>query len=82
MDKFLNQFITEKRSLSKKEKKNIYIFSDAHYLMRMLKGHMEVELSENEEFTLDYTISQLPEFLIQLHWIASWPEISTGDINV
>lgn len=50
--------------------------------MRMLEGDVEVELSENEKFTLYYTISQLPELLIQLQWITSWTEISTGDIGV
>lgn len=57
------------------------MFIHVHYLMWMLEGHMEVKLSEDEEFTLYYTISQLPELLIQLHWITSWTEISAGEIN-
>lgn len=39
--------------------------------MRVLVCHLEVELSEDEELTLDHTVPQLPELVIQLHGLGT-----------
>lgn len=49
--------------------------------MGMLKGHLKVELSENEQLTLHHTVSQLPELAVQLQRITSRVEIPYTDRN-
>ncbi len=34
------------------------------YLVRVFKGDVEVELSEDQELTLHHTVPQVPEFLV------------------
>lgn len=46
-----------------------------HYLVWMLKGHLEVKLPKDEELTLYYTVPQLPELPIQLQWFTVWVKI-------
>lgn len=46
-----------------------------HYLVWMLKGHLEVKLPKDEELTLYYTVPQLPELPIQFQWFTVWVKI-------
>lgn len=46
-----------------------------HYLMWMLKGHLEVKLSKDKELTLYYTVPQLPKLPIQFHRFTLWVKI-------